>query len=71
MELVHHHVVDVGVLAFGERHVGQNFRGAADHRRVAVHGRVAGHHAHVLGSELATQVEELFGDQRLDRAGVE
>ena len=32
--------------------------------------RIAGDHAHVVAAEHVDQVEELFGDQRLDRRGV-
>ena len=45
VELVHHHVVDGGVGAFAQRDVGEDLGGAAEDRRVAVDGRVAGREA--------------------------
>ena len=71
VELVHHHVVHVGVGAFAQRDVGEDLGGAAEDRRVAVDAGVAGEQADVLRAELAAQREELLVDQRLDRAGVD
>jgi hypothetical protein len=71
VELVHDDQADVGVRALAQRLVGQDLRGAADDRRLAVDGGVAGHHPDVLGAELRAQREELLAHQRLDRRGVE
>ena len=56
--------------AFAQGLVGEDFGGAADDRRVGVDTAVAGDHADVVSSEHFDQIEELFGDQRLDRRGV-
>ena len=45
VELVHHHLADVGVGAVPQRDVGQDLGGAADDRRLRVDAGVAGHHA--------------------------
>ena len=56
--------------AFAQRDVGEDFRGAAKDRRVAIHRRIAGAEADVVRAELAAERHELFVHQRLDRAGV-
>ena len=71
VELVHHHLADVGRRALAQRDVGQHLGGAADDRRPGVDRGVAGQHADVLGAEDVAQGEELLRDQRLDRRGVE
>lgn len=71
MELVHHDLADVGVLAVAQGDGSQHFGSAADDRGVRVDGRVARQHSDVLRAEELAQVEELLGDQRLDRRGVE
>ena len=60
VELVHHHVHDVELFAFVERHVGKNFRRAAEDGRVVVHGCVAGRKAYVLGSEFLAECHPLL-----------
>ena len=55
----------------GQRQVGQDFRGAAEDRRSAVHARIARHHSHVFRTKISAEREELFVDQGLDRAGVD
>ncbi len=52
-------------------HVRQDFGRADQDGRVAVHRGIAGDQTHVLGTEGAAQVEELFVHQRLDRAAIE
>ena len=71
VELVHHHLADVGRPAVAQRDVGQYLGGAADHRRCRVHTRVTGHHADARGPEDVAQGEELLRHQRLDGRGVE
>ncbi len=71
VELVHHHLADVGLGTLAQRDVGQHLGGAADDRRLGVDRGVAGQHADVLGAEDVDQREELLRDQRLDRRGVE
>ena len=71
VELVHHHLADVGVGTLAQRDVGQHLGGAADDRRLRVDRRVTGQHADVLRPEDRDQREELLRDQRLDRRGVE
>ncbi len=71
VELVHDDEADVGVRALTQRQVGEDLGGAADDRRTAVDGGVAGHHPDVLGPELRAEGEELLAHQRLDRRGVE
>ncbi len=70
VELVHHDLADVGVLALAQGDVGQDLGGAGDDRRAAVDRRVAGEHADVLGAEDRAQGEELLADERLDRGRV-
>lgn len=70
VELVHHHDVDVGVGSLAQRQVREDLGGAADDRGVGVDGRVARDHADVLGAEQVDELEELLGDQGLDRRGV-
>ena len=48
VELVHHDVGDGGVGAFAQRDVGEHLGGAAEDRRVAVDGRVAGREADLV-----------------------
>src|SRR5690606_41434775 len=63
VELVHHHLADVGLGAVAQRHVGQDLGGAADDGGARVDAGVAGHHADVLGAEHGAQVEELLRHQ--------
>ena len=71
VELVHHHLPDVGGRSLAERDVGEHLGGAADQRRLGVDRGVTGEHADVVGAEHVDQVEELLGHQRLDRRRVE
>ena len=71
VELVHHHVVHVGVRALAQGDVGEDLGGAAQDGRVAIHRGVAGGQAHVVRPELAAQVAPLLVHQRLDRAGID
>ena len=71
VELVHHHLADVGVRPVAQRDGGEHLGGAADDGGVGVDRGVTGEHADVLGAEELAQVEELLRDQRLDRGGVE
>ena len=70
VELVHHHVHDVEFFALVERHVGENFRCAAQNGCVVVHGRIAGRKAYVLGTKFLAERHPLLVHQRLDGAGV-
>ena len=70
VELVHHDLADVGVLAFAQGDVREDLGGAGDDRRAAVDRRVAGEHADVLGAEDRAQGEELLAHERLDRGRV-
>ena len=70
VKLVEDGVVDLGAFTFAEGHRREDLRGAADHRRVPVDGRVPGHHADVLPAERAAELEELLADEGLDRRGV-
>ena len=56
--------------AVAEGDVGEDFRGAADDRRVAVDGGIAGDHADVFRAEHVAEREELLVGERLDRDGV-
>ncbi len=71
VELVHHHLTDVGGGSLAQRDVGEHLGGAADDRGAGVHRRVAGQHADLVGAEDVAQREELLRHQRLDRRGVE
>ncbi|MPM30961.1 hypothetical protein SDC9_77514 [bioreactor metagenome] len=71
VELVHHHLGDVGPPALAQGDVGEHLGGAGDDRGVGVDRGVAGEHADVLGTEDLAQREEFLRDQRLDRGGVE
>ena len=71
VELVHDDVRDVGERPLAQGDVGENFGGAAEDRRIAVHRGVAGAQADVLRAELAAQGEPFFVDERLDGAGVD
>ena len=57
--------------AFAQGDVGEDLRGAAEDRRVAVDRGVAGAQADVVRAELAAQRQPLLVHQRLDRAGVD
>ena len=70
MELVHDDLLDVGLGAFAQGDVGQDFRGAAENGGVAVDGGVAGAEADVVRAELAAEGHEFLIDKGLDRAGV-
>ena len=71
VELVHHHLADVGLGTLAQRDVGQHLGGAADDRRLGVDRGVTGQHPDVVGAEDVDQGEELLRDQGLDRRGVE
>ena len=70
VELVERDQADVGVAALAQRQVRQHLGGRADDRGVAVDRRVAGRQADGVGAEDVGQLEELLGDQRLDRGDV-
>jgi len=70
MELVHHHLTDIGGRALAQCQVRQDLRGGADDRRLRVHRGVTGHHADLVGAEHLAQREEFLADQGLDRRGV-
>ena len=70
VKLVHDDRVGVQVGAFAERHVGENFGGAANDGRIAVHARVAGNHADILGPKRAAEIEELLAHEGFDGARV-
>ena len=57
--------------AFAQGDVGQDFGGAAEDGRVAIHRGVAGAQADVVRAELAAQRQPLLVHQRLDRAGID
>ena len=71
VELVHDDVVDAGLVAEAEGHLGEHLCGAAEDGRGGVDGGVARHHAHLLGAEELAEGEELLADQRLDGGGVD
>ena len=62
VELVHDDVVDAGLVAEAEGHLGEHLCGAAEDGRGGVDGGVARHHAHLLRSEEFAEGEELFAD---------
>jgi hypothetical protein len=70
VELIHHHVIDVGVRPLSHGLVGEDLGRAADDRRLGVDRRVPGHHPHELGPEIAGEREELLVDEGLDRRRV-
>ena len=70
MEFVHRHKAHVGMGAFAQSLIGEDFGSAADDRRVRVDVAVAGDHADVVAAEHFDQVEEFLRHQRLDRSGV-
>ena len=70
VEFVHRHAADIRLVAFPERLVREDFRRAADNRRVGVDVGVPGDHADIVTAKHVDQVEELLGHQRLDRRGV-
>ena len=70
MEFVYRHKAHVGMGAFAQSLIGEDFGGAADDRRVRVDVAVAGDHADVVAAEHFDQVEEFLRHQRLDRSGV-
>ena len=71
VELVHDDETHVSRAALPQREVREDLGRAADDRGVGVDRRVAGDHADVVGAELLAEGEELLGDERLDRRGVE
>jgi hypothetical protein len=71
VELVHHHVVDPGVLPLAQGDVGEDLGGAAQDGRIAVDGGVPRGEPHVLRSQLAAERHPLLVDERLDRARVD
>lgn len=70
MELVHHNLIDIGVLAVTQRNIRHDLGGGSNDQGVAVHGGITSHHAHILGAKDLTQGKELLTHQRLDRGGV-
>ena len=70
VELVHRHVGDGKGSARLQHGVPEDLGRAADDRCVLVDACVAGDHAHGIGAERGAQVEELLGDERLDRRRV-
>jgi hypothetical protein len=70
VELIHDHLVDVGVLALAEREVREDLGSAAHDGGVSVHRAVARDHADVLGAEGLDEREELLAHERLDRGRV-
>ena len=70
VELVHHHLPDLGARPFAQRDVGDDLGRRADDGGVGVDGGVAGEHADVLGPEHLAQREELLAHERLDGRGV-
>jgi hypothetical protein len=70
MEFVHDDFLDIGLGAFTQGDVGEDFRRAAQNRRVAVDGGVAGAEADVFRPEFAAEGEPFFVDKGLDRAGI-
>ena len=70
VELVHNDLAQVRILTLAQGNIGENFRGAADNRRLRINGGVAGNHAHVLGTKNINQVKELLRHQRLNGGGV-
>ena len=70
MEFVHDDFLHIGLRAFAQRNVGEDFGGAAKNGRVTIDRSVAGAEADVVGAELAAEGHEFFIHQRLDRAGV-
>ena len=70
VELVHDDFAERSGGAIAEGVVGENLGGAAEDRGVAIYGRVAGGHAHVIRPEVAAEGEELLVDERLNGAGV-
>ena len=70
MEFIHDHLAHIGSRSLAESDNGEDFRGAAEDRRVAIDRRVARGKPDVRGAELPAQREPLFVDERLDRARV-
>lgn len=70
MEFVHRHEAHIGMGAFAQSLIGEDFGGAADDRRVRVDVAVTGDHADIVAAEHFDQVEEFLRHQRLDRSGV-
>ena len=71
VELIEDHVAHVGLRAFTQGHVGEDFGRAAEDRRAVVDRGVARGQPDVLRAELPAEREPLLVDQRLDRAGVD
>ncbi len=71
MELVHHHLADIGGGAVPQSDTGQHLRRAADNRRPGVDAGVPGHHADLGRAERLAEGEELLRHQGLDRRRVE
>ena len=70
VELVHDDLAQVRILTLAQGNIGENFRGAADNRRLRINSGVPGNHAHVLGTKNIDQVKELLRHQRLNGGGV-
>ena len=68
MEFVHRHEAHIGMGAFAQSLIGEDFGGAADDRRVRVDVAVTGDHADIVAPEHFDQVEEFLRHQRLDPA---
>ncbi len=71
MELVHHHLLNVRLRPFAQRNVGQDFRRAAQQRRIAIDRGIPGAQPNVFRAKLAAERQPLLIHQRLDRAGVD
>jgi hypothetical protein len=71
VKLIHDHHAHIALGAAVQGDVGEDLGGAAEDARLRIHARIARHHAHVLGAEIAAEREELLVDEGLDRAGVD
>ena len=71
VKLVHDDLAERSLRAISKGVVGENLRRAAKDRRLAIHRRIARGHADIVGTKVATQRQEFFIHQRLDRAGID
>ena len=71
VKLVHHNIPNGGIRPVPQGNVGEDFRGAAQDRRIVVDRGVAGAQANIVRTEFPAKRQPLLIHQGLDRAGVD
>ena len=60
VELVHHHLVDIGLGAIAKRNISHNLSRSGDDGGIAVDGGVTSHHAHIFRAKDIAESKELL-----------